>query len=68
MTCSNEQNSCVKCYVVFVKRLYNLLNNNINEHCQLTEKTLKYTLVTTSQNRRKSSLHVYVVFSRNQVR
>ena len=25
------RNSCVKCYVVFIERLQNVLNNNINE-------------------------------------
>ena len=40
----------------------------INMHCQLTENISKYTLVTNSENRRISSLHVYLVFSWNYVR
>ena len=53
------------------KKAIKCISNNINEkykHCQLTKKIPKYSLVTKSQNRRNSSLHVYAVFSRNQVR
>ena len=36
-----------------------------NKHCQLTENIPKYTLVKKNQNRRKSLLHVRVVFSKS---
>jgi len=35
--------------------------------CQLTEKIFKYIMVTKSQDHQKLSLHVYMVFSLNQV-
>ena len=42
------RNLCVKCYVAVLKRLQNVLNNNINGTyaLQLIEKSLKCALVT----------------------
>ena len=45
------RNSCVKCYVVCLKRLYNVLNNN-NMNEKLTKKIPRNTLVIKSQNHR----------------